>query len=89
MFERCCDDREQAERNGEFAYIAYYEGWCFTDGPLRRVSTLARSNGVLRGVELHSGEPYAWLDCPFCGAALPIPKDDLPTFQADGGDGPE
>jgi hypothetical protein len=82
MLERCCTEREQAEHRGEFCYIAYFDGWCFTDGPRRRMSDLAVSNAAVRGMERHDGEPFVYSCCPFCGADLPKPEEDI---QADGG----
>jgi hypothetical protein len=89
MFERCCDDRETAERNGEFVYLRDYDGWCFVDGPRRRMTFKASYLLNERGGMQHIGEFYSFLDCPWCGAELPKPEDPeqwSPT-QADGEDG--
>lgn len=83
MLEFCCQDRDQAERDGVFEYIGYFDGWCFTDGPRRRMSDRATSYAAVRGMDRHDGEPFVWLDCPFCGAELPIPKEPRHPFTID------
>ncbi len=75
MFEPCCKEREQASFVGEFVYLRDYDGWCFVEGPRRRVSILTRHLQGWRDIENHDGEFYVYLDCPFCGAELPRPAD--------------
>jgi hypothetical protein len=75
MLERCCDDREHAERNREFVYLRDYDGWCFVDGPRRSMTGKASYLLNERGGMQHIGEFYSWESCPFCGADLPRPDD--------------
>lgn len=71
-----CLDRERAMEADSFQYISAYDGWCFLDGPRRRMSSIALSLAATRGVDNHSGEPFVWHDCPFCGGELPNPDAD-------------
>lgn len=75
MLECRCLDRAHAQDVGEFVFLAHYDGWCFVDGPRRRMTLSAKSNGIVRGVESHEGEPYVWQACPWCGDDLPKPDD--------------
>lgn len=69
----CCEDRERASESDGFQFIASLDGWCFTDGPRRRMTLTAQSFAVTRGIENHTGEPFVWTCCPFCGGELPRP----------------
>ncbi len=83
MFERCCDERERAEKAGEFLYLRDYDGWVFVEGPRRSMTIKAAYYLGQRDGMNHTGEFYAWLDCPFCGAVLPLPADKE-TWRPDG-----
>lgn len=73
---RCtCKVRYAARQRGEFVYLADYEGWAFTDGPLRWRDARSQYYAAERGVEDHSGEPFIWHCCFHCGRDLPIPDD--------------
>lgn len=73
-------------RDGWFLYAPDRDGWIFTDGPIRTMSPLAAFYGGERGVDNHTGEPYSWTCCPFCGLDLPKPSFDIVWHddQADG-----
>jgi hypothetical protein len=88
-----CDARSFARFCGEFVYLERWQGWIFTEAPVRRMTPSAQFYAFVDRREYahenHVGEPLVWLDCPFCGGALP-PKDSINPylFQADG-EGPE
>ncbi len=71
-----CRDRYAAMFNGEFLYSKWFDAWIFPNGPFRAMSQHAKSNAVVRGIEDRSGEPFTWLNCPFCGLDLPTPPED-------------
>lgn len=75
-----CADRVAAV--SEFFYWPEREGWIFADSPLRHLTRGANYWKEERHVDDHSGEPFVWTSCPWCGADLPTWKVD---YQADGG----
>jgi hypothetical protein len=44
-------------------------GWVFPHDPPRVATDAWRSK--YHGTANHTGEPYVWRECPFCGHALP------------------
>ena len=80
-----CAQRHAAEKLGEFFYWANFEAWVFSESVPRRMSTLARYYAAERGVENHDGEPFRWVNCPWCG--LDLPKPVTPTTNWDEGNG--
>jgi hypothetical protein len=65
-----CAERLAAVRDEWFLYVPSH-GWFFTDGPTRSMSVRAAYFACERGIENHTGEPFYWTDCPFCGVELP------------------
>lgn len=63
-----CLERLVAVGRGDFFCLAEKGGWAFVDGPFRSRTM----RGVLNETEDHTGEPYLYHACPFCGAVLPI-----------------
>lgn len=83
-----CEERIAAQKDGWFVYVYDRDGWVFTDGPMRRMSTLAAYYASERGVENHTGEPFVWHCCCFCGLDLPTPDHDAKWLPDNGqGDG--
>ena len=89
-----CDARLAALHNGDFIYWPHSRAWVFTDGPFRAMSPAARYYAFVDRAEFkhedHAGELYTWVDCPFCGHALPnthAPRIVWP--RPDGGEGAE
>lgn len=71
-----CHTRRAAQKWGAFQYIEKYGAWVFVDDTcVRRVKDRWRVK------DYHGGEPYRWLDCPFCG--LPLPDGTEPPPSAD------
>jgi hypothetical protein len=68
-----CWARYKAQLRGDF--VRALEGWRFTAGPVRRMSAKARYYAFGERREFphqdHTGEPYYWTTCPFCGGDLP------------------
>ena len=58
-------------------------GWVWIDAPLRHLTFLARFYN--EGTPDHTGEPFVFVDCPFCGGVLPVPLTD--DWRLDGEDG--
>jgi hypothetical protein len=71
---------------GQFILSRTHEGWVFTEGPMRRMSPMAAYYANERGVMNHTGEPFVWVTCPFCGGDLPIPDGGL-MWEKSQGDG--
>ena len=59
-----------AQASGEFVFLPHAQAWVFTgeDAPTRQLTWRARY--YLDGQPDHTGDPYHWHDCPFCGAPL-------------------
>jgi len=68
-----CTERNRQEREGLFVPVANLDGWVFPEAPLRRATPLAIYYADGRGT--HDGEPYVWVDCPFCHLELPLPPE--------------
>lgn len=85
-----CTKRLTVQAAGEFVYEPHHRAWVFTgeDAPRRALSWRARY--YLEDGEDHTGEPYRWHCCPFCGSSLPN-THDLPTtiWPPSGEDGTE
>jgi hypothetical protein len=62
-----CDARGEAMRRGDFLPLT--AGWVFPHDPPRVATDAWRSK--YHGTANHTGEPYVWRECPFCGHALP------------------
>jgi hypothetical protein len=82
-----CMKRYRSQLRGDF--VRTPEGWRFTAGPSRAMSAKARYYAFAdRGEfphEDHTGEPYYWTTCPFCGGDLPGSAGwGPPSPQADG-----
>lgn len=84
-----CNERKAACDDGEMFFSQCSRGWVFVNGPLRRMSAKSRYYAMLDRSEFshtdHTGEPFSFTVCPFCGNDLPFTE---PTFlslpQADG-----
>lgn len=74
--EWCCEERAFAEDVGNFLYLPNRDGWVFSDGPMRRMTSMAAFLASTRGGDDHTGEPYVFQACPWCGADLPRPDED-------------
>jgi hypothetical protein len=83
-----CRERRDAFKDGWFIYAPDRDGWIFTDGPIRERTRAALYYGPERGVDDHSGEPFVWQCCPFCGEDLPDQRHDM-VWHDDQGDGAE
>ena len=68
-----CKDRYHAMCCGEFLWSEIVGGWMFVDAPVRTMSWRTRYLANERGhiPDDHTGEPYRWYDCPWCGRELP------------------
>ena len=68
-----CKARYHAMAQGEFLWSDMAGGWVFVDLPTRNVNWRTRYIAGEQGrvIEDHTGEPYTWHDCPFCGFELP------------------
>lgn len=71
-----CQARQAAQRTAFFLYSVHFGGWVFPDDARRVTFAKERWRGTTAD---HSGEPYVWHACPWCGGDL---EDD---GQADGG----
>lgn len=65
-----CEERWEAVRAKAFRYDHDREGWIVADAPPRRVNwtNVWRIGGAAPDSD---GQPYIWLDCPWCGGELP------------------
>lgn len=83
-----CPERLWAVVHNEFGPAKSLGGWIFREGPFRALGDLVKWRAVYYGQEQvdHSGEPYVWVTCPWCGRDLAPPPDDeaLEDEQADG-----
>lgn len=87
-----CDKRRLAQANGELLYVAEMRGWMFTDLPRRFMDARARYYAYGERAQYahadHSGEPFVFELCVFCGHELPgVPTIMKWREQADGEDG--
>lgn len=65
-----CDGRVDAMRRKAFVWNHELMGWVDLTAPPRISTDRAKYyNGD------HTGEPYIWKDCPFCGHELPNPSN--------------
>jgi hypothetical protein len=67
-----CRERLEAIIEDRFGPAKSLGGWVFREGPYRMATWRARYYGM----EDHSGEPFSFVSCPFCGGELPPPPDD-------------
>lgn len=82
-----CKERQAAMCDEVFLPAKSLGGWIFIDGPYRQLADLIKWKNIYFGNELedHSGKPYVWIVCPFCGGDLPAPLMDYD--ESDGEDG--
>ena len=83
-----CVERLVAIVEQEFGPARVLGGWVFRDGPYRKLDDLAKWKAAYYEEEAptdHTGEPYAWVTCPFCGRDLPPPPDDEGLEDRDDG----
>lgn len=85
----CCDPRLDAQLDAVFIYLPLRRAWAFTDGSYRSMSAKARYYALIDRSEFHhvdhTGEPFAWESCPWCGCDLPgVEMYFGPVTQADG-----
>lgn len=84
----CCDDRHFARFRGEFVFMERWAGWVFVEGPTRRMSPAAKYFALIDRSQFdhhdHTGEPFVWLTCPWCGGDLP-PQDSVNPYLGFGG----
>ena len=63
-------------------YSRHFGGWVFFDVPTRTMSRHARFRALVDRSEYehtdHTGEPYVYEVCPFCGHDLPDGEDYWP-----------
>ena len=70
-----CPERMEAQARGEF--FPDFENWGYvrTDIPLRKISGRAHYFIYVERQDLfhpdHSGKPFTWSNCPWCGEELP------------------
>lgn len=66
-----CAKRQAAQASGEFVFLPHARAWVFTDeeAPKRALTWRARYY-LPAGERDHTGEPYQWETCPFCGLDL-------------------
>lgn len=91
-----CDDRRQAQAAGDFLYWPHHRVWVFAPHalPPRSMSSGARIGAFVERAkyphEDHDGEPYSFVECPFCQMSLPG-TDDPPRLShpTGNGEGPE
>lgn len=58
-----CPTRQQAQQTGAFVYSAEHDGWIFPDLPARKTKRPWLT-------ENHTGDPYVYVTCPWCGRDL-------------------
>jgi len=66
-----CNERYNAMGCGAIVYSHYLLGWVLRETPLRQRFGSATYYAVERGIEDHTGEPFLWQSCPWCGCELP------------------
>lgn len=70
-----CDRRRQAQASGELIYWEVARGWVFTDLPKRQMDARAKYYAFIDRSEYdhddHSGEPFVFELCVFCGHEMP------------------
>lgn len=84
-----CDRRRAAQLLGDFVGLPHQRAWAFTDGACHRaMSAKARYYAFGERAEYphkdHTGEPFLWVSCPFCGHELPGTEDHRPVSDATG-----
>jgi hypothetical protein len=68
----CCRTALDAANAGRLLWDKEAKAWTERSVPLRKSSALAVFH-FQQGIseELHGGEPYTWVDCPYCQGVLP------------------
>lgn len=71
----CCQRRRDAQSDAAFLYWPEAQGRYFPELPLRKMSPVAHFRAFIDRSEYahedHSGEPFVFELCPFCGHELP------------------
>lgn len=68
---RTCPERMRAMQVGEFVYSHDAPvGWIFVEHGVREWIGNARWTAGVYGTADHTGEPFTWSCCPFCGREL-------------------
>ena len=66
-----CAKRLAAQAQGEFVFLPHAKAWVFTGEDVPRRALTWRARYYLKdGEPDHTGEPYHWTCCPFCGGEL-------------------
>lgn len=79
-----CAERFIAICQDEFGPAKSLGGWIFRDGPYRQASWKDWNRARYYGIEDHTGQPYIWVSCPWCGKDLAPPPDDEGLETDDG-----
>jgi hypothetical protein len=69
-----CEGRLRAVIEERFLPAKSLGGWVWLDAPLRQMNW--RVKYMHEGMPDHSGEPFVFRECVFCGGTLPEPPDD-------------
>ena len=69
--------------HNEFGPARSLGGWVFKDGPYRTLTWRAVYYSDGRTPD-HTGQPYVWVSCPWCGRDLAPPPDDEGLETDDG-----
>lgn len=68
---RQCKGRLIAMQVGAFVYSHDApKGWIFVEGAAREWLGQAKWSAVVYGTPDHTGEPFTWSTCPWCGRDL-------------------
>ena len=67
---KTCPDRVLAMQLGQFVYSHDApKGWIFVESSVREWLGAAKWNGGYAQTD-HTGEPFTWTTCPWCGREL-------------------
>lgn len=89
-----CDARGEAMKDATLIYWPHAKAWVLTEVKPRRMSGAARYFAFAERQQYahadHSGEPYTFTLCPFCGHELPGTEPVATSADATGyGEGAE
>lgn len=85
------DKRRRDEAIGTTRFSATFGGWVMSDVPTRTMSRASHYWAFVHRDEFehtdHTGEPFVWEVCVYCGGDLPLREGEQrerPTMQGDG-----
>lgn len=88
-----CDERKRLQAIFRFTFDPERNGWVFPEDPRRSMSASAKYNALVErsqfGFRDMSGEPYTYVECPFCFLQLPFVKLEPEAHPHLSDDGPQ